>query len=377
MDTAVASDLVDRESGPQDIRAFLHDQPGLKTIHASGVDWEHRDRQAAAWNDVAPTPSQAAIQTHRPPNQPPVSEKPWELWVERDGRQRYEFELGGTRARTVFDGSTWWSWWPRHGGQTGLGAYKGSGSGGELLDVRDALNLLDFAVVGRSSFLGREVLEVSAVPLGIGEYIRRHGISLGVGADEFLWTVDAEFGIVLKSEARHGGRPFRIVETRSVVFDGSLDEETFKIHLPPGEEFDPNPSIRQVDLSSLPSSVNFTVYLLPENQGMREPRAVIRSGDRTAGQGPSITVSYVFPLADGKYRNLWIHQSGHMVGQDTTSPSVGWQRIGGFDAHEERDDGYLLSKVRLIQGGTSIELEAVHLSAMELVGVAHALTPLE
>jgi hypothetical protein len=236
---------------------------------------------------------------------------------------------------------------------------------------------LDFAVVGRSSFLGREVLEVSAVPIGIGEYIRRHGISLGVGADEFLWTVDAEFGIVLKSEARHAGRPFRIVETRSVVFDGSLDEETFKIHLTPGEEFDPNPSIRQVDLSSLPSSVNFTVYLLPENQGMREPRAVIRSGDRTAGQGPSITVSYVFPLADGRYRNLWIHQSGHMVGQDTTSPSVGWQRIGGFDAHEERDDGYLRSKVRLIQGGTSIELEAVHLSAIELVGVAEALTPLE
>jgi hypothetical protein len=61
---------------------------------------------------------------------------------------------------------------------------------------------------------------------------------LGVGADDYLISVDAERGVVLRIDARFREQPFTVIEMTEVEFDAELPPETFTIVLPHGERFD-------------------------------------------------------------------------------------------------------------------------------------------
>jgi hypothetical protein len=57
-----------------------------------------------------------------------------------------------------------------------------------------------------------------------------------VGADEYMLSVDAEQGVLLRTEARE--QPFKVIEMTEVEFDVDLPPGTFKIDLPNGETFE-------------------------------------------------------------------------------------------------------------------------------------------
>ena len=60
---------------------------------------------------------------------------------------------------------------------------------------------------------------------------------LGVGADDYMLSIDAERGILLRTEARVREEPFTVIEMTEAEFDVDLPPETFKIDLPNGESF--------------------------------------------------------------------------------------------------------------------------------------------
>ncbi len=53
-----------------------------------------------------------------------------------------------------------------------------------------------------------------------------HG--LGAGAHDYELLVDAERGVLLRSEARLEGRAFRTIEVTSIRFDGRVDDGVFE-----------------------------------------------------------------------------------------------------------------------------------------------------
>ena len=56
----------------------------------------------------------------------------------------------------------------------------------------------------------------------------------GLGADEYLFALDAEEGVLLRSEARTVGAPFLIIEMSEIAFNVSFAADAFVIN-PPAE----------------------------------------------------------------------------------------------------------------------------------------------
>jgi outer membrane lipoprotein-sorting protein len=55
--------------------------------------------------------------------------------------------------------------------------------------------------------------------------------------DELLLTVDAQRGVLLRTEARLAGTSYRIVEMDEVSFDEEFGPEVFAIHPPEGQDW--------------------------------------------------------------------------------------------------------------------------------------------
>jgi hypothetical protein len=58
-----------------------------------------------------------------------------------------------------------------------------------------------------------------------------------VDADRYRFNIDAEAGVILRSEAILDGRPFRILEVTELEIDPTFGEEIFRIEPPNGEQF--------------------------------------------------------------------------------------------------------------------------------------------
>ena len=61
---------------------------------------------------------------------------------------------------------------------------------------------------------------------------------LGIGADEYVLAVDAQQGVLLRSEARLHAHPFKVIEMTEVAFDVDIPADTFALVLPAGETFE-------------------------------------------------------------------------------------------------------------------------------------------
>ena len=176
---------------------------------------------------------------------PPQVERRWRIWIAGpdegypERRERAEFAVGipghDESVECVWVGETWWSRSPTRGEMTNDGNPSighGTGSGAELVDVAALPAALDIVEAEHSNFLGRAVLKLRATPArqddeeSLGR-LSVHGLGAGAHDDELL--VDAERGVLLRSEARLGGRAFRIVEVTSVSFDGEVEVGVFKL----------------------------------------------------------------------------------------------------------------------------------------------------
>jgi outer membrane lipoprotein-sorting protein len=237
-----------------DVLELLHDaEPRWKTLRAVGRQWHHNPRASEVFERHF-----AAIEAGQPPgavvrftgyvpdgSQPPVpdeNEERWRLWIERGGRTRAEFSMGNETVSVVFDGPTWWSWSPHAGGMTNRGATNhghGSGPAGTLINPTALMGALRLELLGKDTLLGRDVFRVRGLPRArLGNEHENALHELGIGADDYLLSVDAERGVVLRSEARFRDQPFTVIEMTEVAFDADLPAETFTVVLPEGETFE-------------------------------------------------------------------------------------------------------------------------------------------
>jgi outer membrane lipoprotein-sorting protein len=234
---------------------LLHDaEPRWTTLRAVGRQWRHNARAGEAFErhlaavDASQPPGSVVrvtasyIPDGSQPPEPDESEVDWRLWMERGGRARAEFSVGKDTVSAVFDGPTWWSWSPHTGGRTNRGATNhghGLGPAGTMIDTAAVLSAVRLKFLGKSTLLGRDVLSVRGVPRprrGYEPDQRLH--ELGVGADDYLFSIDAERGVMLRIEARFREQPFSMIEMTEVEFDADLPVETWKVVLPEGETFE-------------------------------------------------------------------------------------------------------------------------------------------
>ncbi|CAN5246618.1 hypothetical protein BH20ACT24_BH20ACT24_04360 [soil metagenome] len=231
----------------------------LELMHTSDLRWRTLRAEGREWRDEAghldaflrrhPQRSSTKVLSFsaRDPGVPAggrrseTSEETWRLWL-APGKVRSEFEAGGETVAVVIRGDTWWSWSPSWGAQTNGGrknSTHGTGSGEALIAPARILSCANLFVRGRTTVLGRAAFAVRAVPVASDEDdegpLALHGIGSG---DDYELIVDAERGILLRSEARLRDRPVRVLEMRDVSFDEDLPEATFELAPPTRAAFE-------------------------------------------------------------------------------------------------------------------------------------------
>jgi hypothetical protein len=125
---------------------------------------------------------------------------------------------------------------PNHG-RTTFG--HGAGPSEGLLQTDLLSRALHLEEISRGTLLGRDVVHLRGSPRAIRtvDDFRLMSEALhpfGVGADEYLFALDGEQGVLLRSEARTVGAPFRIIETAEIAFNVSFAADAFVIDPPSG-----------------------------------------------------------------------------------------------------------------------------------------------
>ena len=199
----------------------------LKTLESA---WEHHVSELRRGSSVM---SFKAVRVEKTSGaSPPSGEnlERWQMWLAKPHRRRAQFLVGDDLVTAVFVGGTWWSFSPR-GFITNHGAPNhshGFGPGEGLLDSASHVASLDMRVDGRISFLSRPAVVVVAVP----RKREREGFDrmlhmLGTGADRYELVVDAEVGILLRSQANFRGKAFRVIEADQFGVDEEFDARLF------------------------------------------------------------------------------------------------------------------------------------------------------
>jgi hypothetical protein len=214
-----------------------------RTLHASGLEWRHHahhleafERGATAPPDIGVASFTVRFSSDLP--EPDESEESWALWIEKPDLKRAEFSVGGELVTVVFRGDYWWSWSRLRGASTNDGrtnSTHGAGPSEGLLSAQLLPGVLQLEELPRSTFLGREVITLRGLPRTIttADDHRRMMNALhvlGLGADEYLLALDAEHGVLLRSEARIAGEAFCVLEMTQVSFDAKLDADTWVIN---------------------------------------------------------------------------------------------------------------------------------------------------
>lgn len=167
----------------------------------------------------------------RPPQE---TREEWRLWLAKPDRIRTHFQVGDAMVTAVFIGDHWWSWSP-YGFKANDGAPNsrhGLGPGEALIYPESHVAFLEMRVDGRTDFLSRPALLVTALPRADEAHdfdLAFH--KLGLGADVYKLVVDAQTGILLRSEAQLEGKAFRVVQVDEIAVDERLDERLFDPNL--------------------------------------------------------------------------------------------------------------------------------------------------
>jgi hypothetical protein len=172
------------------------------------------------------------------------------LWHERPDRWRQETDLtdgSGTTYRVADGKGPWWAYSPPH-----RALYSPTNEPREFSPDEALSGLLDpyelrydelrYRIRGtgsRSFGRGRGAVVRETVEAG-AEAISWNYAPLepfGEGADDYLLSVDAEVGVILRLASRLGGEEFDIFEVLDIAFDEAFAEGTFKLELQ-GVEFE-------------------------------------------------------------------------------------------------------------------------------------------
>ncbi|MDP9477787.1 MAG: hypothetical protein M3R38_19235 [Actinomycetota bacterium] len=168
---------------------------------------------------------------------------------ERPDRWRQETDLSdgsGTRYRVADGKGPWWAYDPPdralHSPTNEPREFEPAGELSGLLDPYELrYNELHYRICGagtRTFRCGaavgvRETVEVEAEAIS-WDYAPLRPFE--EGADDYLLSVDAEVGVILRLASRLRGEEFDVFEVVDIAFDEAFPEDTFRLELP-GVEF--------------------------------------------------------------------------------------------------------------------------------------------
>lgn len=201
------------------------------TIHISGFEWRDQGRLPEAWDRVrlanGLTPA-FNVQDISPG--PGESIERWSLWRQEPDLMRAEFQVPVGTVTAVWKGDEWWAHSPTRGWITNRGhpnSTHGEGPAGDLIDPARFLSELELQLESRTSLASRVAYVIRARP-ALGHF--GFGLAgLGAGADEYLLGVDAERGVLLRTEARLDGLAFRVAAVEQIAYDETLAADVFQL----------------------------------------------------------------------------------------------------------------------------------------------------
>jgi outer membrane lipoprotein-sorting protein len=210
------------------------------TLHASGVEWRHHARLLEAFEiGTTPPPGSSGesvrISSSSGSPGPDEGNQPWSIWIERPTLKRAEFMVGDESVIVIFHGHTWWSWSPSRGAHDNIGRIRdthGLGPSTGLLETQLLSRSLHLKELSRGTMLGRDVIHLRGSPratiTGHDHFRMMQALHpMGLGADEYRFALDAQQGVLLRSEARRASRPFLVLEMTEVRFDEHFDADMF------------------------------------------------------------------------------------------------------------------------------------------------------
>lgn len=217
------------------------------SLRATGTEWRHHARLTEAFDRGSTPPDGVRVTVVRARHEsalasPSESREPWLLWIDKPDRKRAEFMVGDDLWTVVFRGDHWWNWSPARGVNTNEGRPNyghGIGPSEGLLKTDLLTRALRVEEVSRGTLIGRDVIHLRGVPRTVRtadeHFLTSNALHpLGLGADEYLLALDAEEGVLLRSEARTVGEPFRMIEMSDIAFNVPFAADSFVIK-PPAE----------------------------------------------------------------------------------------------------------------------------------------------
>src|SRR4051812_46928112 len=254
-----------------DLLESLHQAAhGHERVRIVWRTWHHNARANAALI--------GAVEGAGPDAESPPPERHGRIrvWLEHPGRWREERE-GDERgyALAIRDGARWWTYDDVQGALTGE-IEPGGGFDDDLalhLDPAALLDRFDFEPLGAGERAHRRVLKARATPRP-PHPTADIAFVLGAGADELLLEVDADHGVLLRTDARRDGAPFEIFEAEEVEFDAGHPDGTFTFEPPPGEEphtWEMYDRIHELPLHEAAQTAPFAVFVpthVPEEWGL-------------------------------------------------------------------------------------------------------------
>jgi hypothetical protein len=91
------------------------------------------------------------------------------------------------------------------------------------------LGSLKIQTVSRTKFLSRSAYLIDAMPAKHDEQALPFALhALGAGADRYELVVDAEVGVVWRSQAELGGEAFLVLEVDELGLNEPLDDDLFR-----------------------------------------------------------------------------------------------------------------------------------------------------
>jgi hypothetical protein len=186
--------------------------------------------------------------------------------------------------------------------------------------------------------------------------------------------VDEERGLLLRSEARIRGLPFRILEMELVSFDEELPEETFRPVAPTEEPFSVDELSRSLSLEDAPHAVGFTIFV-PERPPEGHADVSLEPASQRWGTTGYLEISYGYqgPDAEAPPNRFWMRQSDRPLPEP---PNIRWRSVDDIEVAEDRNVRPAMFRLRLVKGATHIELSSYDLATDRLVALARSLVPL-
>ena len=160
------------------------------------------------------------------------------LWHERPDRWRQETDApdgSGTVYRVADGKGPWWYYEApdrAHYSPTNDGGFTPDEELSCLLDpyeTRYSLGECDLRIIGRAELLARDTIEVEARPVS-WDYVSTEPFL--DGADDYLLSVDAEIGTILRVASRLRDEECEVFEVTALAFDEAFPEGTFVLDLP-------------------------------------------------------------------------------------------------------------------------------------------------